>query len=389
MVTKQQYRTTVYLGTVNGKKIRKTIRAKSQRELNKKVKAVKLNLQNEILNMQRQDNSFGVWAYKWLTEYKLPLGLSEGTITEYKCAIKHINSYFKNKSIESITLSDFQCMINSLIKENPNTNRPTSKRTLECIVNVASAIFRYASSNNVPNVPHFFKEVIIPRKAPKEKRRALTFDEQQMIINTPHRCQTAAMIMMFAGLRRGELIPLLWSDVDLDNGYISITKSVDMQQNKATVKNGGKTESAIRKVAIPPILIDYLKTEYARRNKEISLICFNTKGEMHSKSSFRKMWDSYLNDLNIKYGYKDNNVSKFDPNGLPMKINRFTPHYLRHTYATILYLQGIDMVSAKQYLGHSDIQTTINIYTDLKNNSLLSIPESYRVLLNNEYKIKI
>lgn len=387
MVTNQQYRTTVYLGIVDGKKIRKTIRANSQRELNRKVKQAKLNSQNDILDLSKQNNTFDVWSMKWLNEYKQPLGLNIGTITEYQCMIKHINKYFNNTELKDITLSKFQCMINDLAIENPNTKKPASKKTLESIIKVAAAIFRYADSNNVPNVPHFFKEVVVPKKAPQTNRRSLTYEEQQRIINTPHRCQSTAMIMMFAGLRRGELIPLTWSDIDLKNGYISITKSVEMQKNQAIIKKGGKTDSAIRKVAIPPILIDYLKNYKQNQQSDKEIVCVNAKGEMHSKSSFRKMWDSYLKDLNIKYGFNNKDVSKFNPNKLPMKIEYFTPHYLRHTYATILYLQGVNMVSAKQYLGHSDIQTTINIYTDLKNNSLLNITDSYKKSLNNEYKI--
>lgn len=46
------------------------------------------------------------------------------------------------------------------------------------------------------------------------------------------------------------------------------------------------------------------------------------------------------------------------------------------------------MVTAKQYLGHSDIQTTINIYTDLENNSKISLSDSYKKKLKKEYKIK-
>ena len=67
---------------------------------------------------------------------------------------------------------------------------------------------------------------------------------------------------------------------------------------------------------------------------------------------------------------------------------RLHTHMLRHTYATILYLQGVDMVTAKQYLGHSDIQTTINIYPDLENNSKISLSDSYKKKLKKEYKIK-
>ncbi len=386
MATKKEYRTTVYIGIEDGKKIRKTVRANSKKELIDKVNQIKFNSQhyNNIYNKA----IFGVWADKWLKECKLPLQLSVGTITEYNCAIKHLNRYFENDDLRDITLSNFQCMINDLSRENPNTKRPTAKKTLENIIKVASAIFRYAEANNIQGIPHYFKNVVVSKKSPQKKRRALTEFEQQMIIDTPHRCQLAAMIMMFAGIRRGELIPLMWSDIDLKNGYISITKSVEMQVNQSIVKDGGKTESAVRKVAIPPILINYL-INYKKNAKIISLlVCTKVNGEIHTKSSFRRMWDSYLIELNIKYGYSDRDISKFSPKRLPMLIERFTPHYLRHTYATILYLQGVDAVSAKQYLGHSDIQTTINIYTDLSNNSLLSITDSYKNKLNNEYKIK-
>lgn len=386
MTNKTKYRTTVYLGIVNGKKIRKTVRADTEKELNKKVIELKLNSNNKELVYSKA--KFGEWADKWINEYKIPSGISLGTINEYKSAIKHLNNYFEFTELKMITLSEFQKMINELTIQNPNTCKPMSKKTLENITKVASAIFRYADANNVADVPRFFKDVVISKKAPKKKRRALTEEEQQMIINTPHRCQLAAMILMFSGIRRGELIPLLWTDIDLNNGVIYITKSVEMQENTASIKEGGKTDCAVRKVAIPPILISYL-IEYKRSHKRLNfLVCTNAQGKMHTKSSFRRMWDSYLLELNIKYGYKDKDVSKFSPNKLPMKIERFTAHYLRHTYATILYLQGIDAVTAKQYLGHSDIQTTINIYTDLENNSLLDISDSYKVLLNNEYKIK-
>ena len=100
-------------------------------------------------------------------------------------------------------------------------------------------------------------------------------------------------------------------------------------------------------------------------------------------------WDSYLLELNIKYGYEGKNISKYAPKQLPFKIGRFTPHYLRHTFATILYLQGIDTVSAKQYLGHADVQTTIDIYTDLENNNRITLSDTYKKKLQSEYKINV
>lgn len=70
-----------------------------------------------------------------------------------------------------------------------------------------------------------------------------------------------------------------------------------------------------------------------------------------------------------------------------MLIEEFTPHYLRHTFATMLYLQDINPVSAKEILGHADIQTTINIYTDLKTFYKPDLSEEYRTKLQSDFKI--
>ena len=104
------------------------------------------------------------------------------------------------------------------------------------------------------------------------------------------------------------------------------------------------------------------------------------------------MWDSYLIDLNIKYGY-DGKVSKHYPkyrasSPLTMRTEPFTGHYLRHTYATTLYLQGVNPETAKQYLGHADISVTSNFYThcDQTINKLLISPE-YAEKLNTIYSV--
>ena len=386
-MSKQEYRACVYCGTVNGKEITKTIRASSPKELKEKVKQAKAEITagKDIYSKA----TFGVWADKWLNEKVLPTGVGTGVITQYKAAIKHLNRYFEYEEFKNITYSRFQCMINDLALENPNTNKPTAKRTLESIKNTASAIFRYARTNNIAFVGDYFRDITISKKAPVKERRALTEAEQEMIISFEHRCQAAAMIMMFSGLRRGELIPLQWSDVDLKNGIIDVNKSVEFVSNKAVIKKGGKSKAAERLVPIPPILVDFLKS-YKANSKILSpYVCVSAKGKMHTKSSWRKMWDSYLLDLNVAYGYEGQDVSKYDPNKLPMRIERITPHYLRHTYTTLLYLQGVDLETAKQYLGHSNIQITSDRYNDLKNNQRFNLSDTYKQHLQFDYKIKV
>ena len=90
--------------------------------------------------------------------------------------------------------------------------------------------------------------------------------------------------------------------------------------------------------------------------------------------AWRRMWDSYMADLNIKYGYHDAvnkhaTRTKLDDGqergALPMIIRTFTPHELRHTFCTLLYQSGVDVLTARDQMGHSSVQVTQEIYTHL------------------------
>ena len=85
---------------------------------------------------------------------------------------------------------------------------------------------------------------------------------------------------------------------------------------------------------------------------------------MMTDTAWKRLWDSYLCDLNIHYGWHDE-ISKFDPQKAPMLIDTFTPHCLRHTFATLLYFSGVDVLTCQKQLGHADIKTTLGIYTHL------------------------
>jgi integrase len=196
----------------------------------------------------------------------------------------------------------------------------------------------------------------------KDDRRALTPQEMRWITDTPHRAQTPAMIMLYAGLRRGEVIPLTWDHIDLDKRTIFVEVSVENTEEGLSVKPGGKTECSTRTVDIPTILVDYLR----QLTPSCEYVCPSAHNKMMSLTSWRKMWDSYLNVLNFKYGNIENKpTSRFAPDKLPFVIPKITPHWLRHTFITMMYQAGVDVLTAKEQAGHADIQTTLSIYTHL------------------------
>lgn len=111
-----------------------------------------------------------------------------------------------------------------------------SKRTIKAVYEISVSVLDLAIENRATDY-NVFRNVKLPAKVkPAEERRALTDEEQEWIRTTPHRAQTAAMIMMYAGLRKSELIPLQWNDIDLSGKTIKVARFVEFSGNQAKVK---------------------------------------------------------------------------------------------------------------------------------------------------------
>ncbi len=362
-----RYKGTVFLGISEGRKIYKYVYARSQKELDAKLKEIYTKL-GKGLDVTAQRDSFGQWAQRWLRLKKTEVSAHRYYV--YECRVKNL-APLDAMQLPKIRTMDLQEIIIDLAGE-------YSKSVLREIKSTARQIFQLAVDNRVIDYnPADSVKIPAQNDVQKEERRALTEEEQAWIINTPHRAQTAAMIMMFAGLRRGELVPLLWSDIDLDAGTITVTKSMSRKGNNWEIKPGAKTAAGVRTVYIPDVLISYL------RNVEQSgfLVCPDTRGNIMSLSSWGKLWDSYLSTLNYEHGDFSGVVvtdpktgalkqfvkpaGKCAPTKIPMVIPKISPHWLRHTFITNMYLAGVDVLTAKEQAGHADINTTMTIYTHL------------------------
>ena len=349
----------VYLGRgEDGKKKYKYVYAANNAELQKKLDEQK-TLLGKGIDITAERDTFKQWGDMWLS-----LKETQVSHSQYIAYRSHFSKFepIYNIPVSKLRQTDFQRIITEL----GSRDKPLSAKTLQGVKQTAQQIMRLAIANRVIDF-NCADNLIIPKTAKEpEHKRALTDEEQRWIRETPHRAQTAAMIMMYAGLRRGELLALTWSDIDLDGRTISVNKAVEFIDDKPRVKNCGKSDAAMRTVFIPQILIDYLR-EVPRKTL---IVCPNTKGKTMSKTSWDLMWKSYIKELNIKWGDFDNLIgkrptSKFQPGGVPIIIPSITAHWLRHTFVTNLYFAGVDLVTAKDQAGHSDIRTTTEIYTHL------------------------
>lgn len=353
-----RYQSKVYVGNVGGKPTYKYVYAETNKELQQKILELKSKLGKGV-DIRADHECFDYWGRKWLDLKAYEV--SENWNKALNCNYKKLEALY-SRPITSLCPIDLQEILIRL------SGNGYSRRVLKAVRDIACGVMQLAADNRVIEY-NFFLSVPVPAaKKPVQQRRALTEEEQRWITDTPHRAQTAAMIMMYAGLRRGELIPLLWSDIDLDERTISVTKSTESIDGIPRVKDGGKTVNAERIVNIPLLLCDYLR----KQPRKSLLVCPSASGEMMSDSAWRRLWESYLNDLNLKYGDWANCIqtngsrpSKFAPGEKPMLIPAFTAHWLRHTFITLMYLAGVDVLTAKEQAGHADIKTTLSIYTHL------------------------
>ena len=360
----------VYIG--NGKY--KYVYAANNKELQEKVTELKTKLGKGIDVMAERD-SFAYWAARWLKLKKVEV--SYGRYKSYERKINSLDA-IANIPISKLRVADIQDVILDLAAENPHTGEPTARQTLNEVKNTAAQILDFAIENRVIEY-NCARAVRIPAETPQTTKEALTDEQQRWIRETPHRAQTAAMIMLYAGLRRGEVIPLIWGDIDLDAGTITVNKSVEFIDGAPNLKVGGKTKSATRTVYIPKLLIDYLRPLAAA---PFALVCPSAKGKLMSDSAWKRLWNSYIAELNIRYGDFANSVewnkdkdgkptkrevptSIHRPEKIPIVIPTFTAHALRHTYITMLYKAGVDVLTAKEQAGHANISTTLSIYTHL------------------------
>ena len=354
-----RYRVRVYIGIKDGKKAYKSVYGRTQKEADIKAEELKVSLRKGM-DISSFNDSFKTWAEHWLMSKKC----EDVSADRYNSLSTRASVWIDNlqhAQINQIRPFELQSILFSIASKNPNTGKPMAKKTIKEYIQVINSIFMFAHENRVLEYNPAAKLKIPQTAADPVQRRALTTEERNRVIEFEHRAKPSAMLLMLSGLRRGEATALQWNDIDFVNNKISVTKSYNFKQKEFKVPKNGKA----RVVTVPQILIDYLQTL-----PKVSLfVLTNAQGKMMTDDSWRRMYDSYMTDLNIKYGFGgvDKAPNKFAPTKMPMLITPFTPHELRHTFCTIMYEAGLDALTAMEQMGHADIQTTLSIYTHLSN----------------------
>ena len=286
-------------------------------------------------NKDTKDITFRGVATRYLTLEESRI--SEPQLNTKKSRIEYFYPYIGEKNITDITPEDIQYPIAVLTLANPKTHKPTAKRTLARYLDSIDNVFCFALKNRmISSNPCDF--VSTNQNAPQKERTSLTEEEREAIENCKHDRAWIAVVLMYTGLRRGEATALTWKDVNLEEKTITINKSFDYKEYRVKPP---KTKSGFRVVPIPDKIIPILKAHKGKKNEYVFL---NACGDMIGQNSWKKLRAQIVKATGVDFSW----------------------HQLRHTYASVLYSAGVDVLTACKILGHSDVKTTMSIYTHLE-----------------------
>ena len=276
--------------------------------------------------------------------------------------------------------SDIKRFYNYLVDE-----RGLKPATVDGVHNILHQIFDMAVDDNyIRNNPtnNVLRELKKAHCFKTEKRRGLTRPEQELFMDYLKNSKTAVYwypvfaVMLGTGLRVGEVTGLRWCDIDLEEGIIDVNHTLVYYDHRTSEGKKGcyfnvntpKTEAGNRQVP----MLDFVREAFVMEKQRQELlgvhceatvdgytdfIFLNRFGQPQHQSTLNKAIRRIIRDCNDEQFLKTENPEVLLPH--------FSCHSLRHTFTTRMCEAGVNIKVIQDTLGHKDITTTLNIYTDV------------------------
>ena len=183
----------------------------------------------------------------------------------------------------------------------------------------------------------------------EEKRRALEdFELKGIIRGIPSLKREDGLLLallIFTGMRRGEVIALRWEDFDWKKRLIAVKRAVTYKNNRPVI---GKTKSEAGNRLVP---LDEQLAALLQPCRQINGFIIGNGTEPITETTFKRMWER---------------ISK------KVDLCGATPHVFRHTYITLAASSGMDVKTLQSIAGHSDIKMTLDRYAHERENNVIA-----------------
>lgn len=195
-------------------------------------------------------------------------------------------------------------------------------------------------------------------KPPKVQKQEINcYDEDQLkalleaASKEPLKHKVLVNLVVFSGLRRGEAMGLEWRDINFEKNTLTVRQSSQYIPGQGQFTKDPKTATSKRILSLPPFLIDMLKEYKREQNKQRLKL-----GDMWQNS------DRVFTTWNGKPGHPEWPSQWFPKFIAKHKLPSLSFHGLRHVNATLLINSGLPLKSISGRLGHSNVQTSLDIY---------------------------
>lgn len=288
---------------------------------------------------------------------------------------------FGSQRVIDIKKSDIRLFYNKLFDQ-----RKIKTRTIESVHGILCQLLQLAVDDcfiRINPASNALRDLKKSHSFEAEKRRALTVDEQNLfvksLIGNPQNAHflPVFLTLTFTGMRVGEATAIQWQDIDWDANVIHVNKTL------VYFDHGGKercryavttckTPSSVRDIPMLQIVRNAL-IEEKRKQDELGIRC-NVNIDGYSDFVFLNRYGSVMNQTVLNKALRritrDTNdailENKKDDEDV-LLLPPFSCHSLRHSFATRLCEQSVNLKTIQAVLGHSDVKTTMNIYVDATN----------------------
>ena len=326
---------------------------------------------------------------------QLKRGLKENTFSNYKYMYKmFVEPDFGKNRITDLKRSDVRGFYNFLAEEkHVQINTIDSIHTvLHQVLEIAveDDYLRYNPSDNA------LKELKKAVNFEVEKRRALTVSEQEIFEaflrkkGQYHRWYPVFTVMLWTGMRVGEITGLRWCDIDLEEGSINVNHTLVYFDKRAEERctfaiNTTKTKAGERSIPMLPKVKEafLMEKEYQRecgvKSESVvdgyrDFIFVNRFGNVQHQGTLNKALRRIIRDCNFEI------LDKNKQNDVII-LPKFSNHSLRHTFTTRMCEAGVNIKAMQEILGHADAETTMDIYAEatkeLKKSELINFEEFF------------
>lgn len=301
--------------------------------------------------IRRSNITVKEWMETWQELYLKDK--SESTIAGYEKQIKsYIIPQFGDMLLQELTTLEIQKWVNGLYDCSPVSKKPMKPKTVRNIfLNLQAACHKAVVLELLKKSPC---ENVVLRSCDSRVVNPYNTDEVNKFVEALKgtKLEIPMLIDLSLGLRRGELLALQWNDIDFEKNKVHIRHNLVLDKNRQLIVKKPKSKSGDRVISLSPKLtailkqakVKYLENKLRHGNdyEDNNLVVCHQDGTPYNPDSFSSMFRRFIKKNNLR---------------------QIRLHDIRHTNCTQLLMNGVDMKTMQERLGHSDYSITANTYS--------------------------